>query len=260
MCFGKSLSLVARGSCSDCMCVHISLQIQTSLLFPSAVNFPQTVLLTCYKIQGLAAAKLQVWTFFTTNNPNLHLPSSASDSPGNRVTIITPRITMTSNISKPSATWLRPSIDGLCSFTLCQEQSCIITNAVSHRAAPDLLGQGSCMWRCGSGQDGSFEGRWAEQALTLWLQSYVCRFLCQDSLNFFEEDVRNTAQLHTALQWKTESTLCSCQLLVGSMVIALPPHKNPLQFCKRPKTEAALGLTLPSPYREHLYRPVLCMA
>jgi len=116
------------------------------------------------------------------------------------------------------------------------------------------VGQGGCAWRGGSARDGCSKGGWAEWTLPLHLCSCARRLLSQDTLNFFEKDVRNTTQLVS----KGTGDISQMSVAGVKCVGGTPTHKTPPQLFKRPKTEEALGLAHGPPYREHLYRPVPC--
>lgn len=126
-------------------------------------------------------------------------------------------------IQKSPDTWLRlaiisfPSAEGM---FLCPALH-IARSTDSHAAA----GQGGHVWKGGFGRDGCPKGGQAKWTLPHRPHSYARRFLCQDTSDFSEDDVSNTAQLRAGLHWKAQPTSCSCQWLVWNVVVGLPPHK-----------------------------------
>ena len=137
-------------------------------------------------------------------------------------------------------------------------ESPITTNPVGHRQ-PQPCWDGVAV--CGEvalGKRAAPRVDGQSRPLPLRLHSYACRFLSQDTLDFFEKYVRNTAQLYTGSDLKDTANILQLSVASVKRVVGLPPHKTLLQLSERLKTNEALGLTHPPPYSEHHYRPVPC--
>lgn len=182
------------------------------------------MLLIWYKILGPAAAKPWVWTFFTTNSPNVHVPS-ARDWLGNK--FVRYHTQNCPALRNTEVTKYLVEIGQRLAFPRQRgpffAQLCILPGAQIVTQQWDRV----VVWRGGSGRDGCPKDGQAKWTLPLCPHSSARRFLCQDTSDFSEDDVSYTAQLCAGLHRKTQSTSCSCQWLVWNMVVGLPPHKTP---------------------------------